>query len=416
MLTLLEGTYAEFGEFVSAISAKQGVDKIDKAVIINQLIKEVNLRRSTTVEKSSSSTNDRRVYLTKNKFKYEKSKPSLSDKKKRKCYNCGTPGHYANECRRPKSTIKQVSFGKEYAIKEKDSERICRIDEVNHTNTVENEKTKRLLDSGASTHACNSSSMFETLTPVQSSIIVGDDREVKVTGRGTVKLKLENNCEMNTLILDDVALVPDLGVNSVSTGRLESQGIVIITKNGKSELLIGNTVIGHAKRTRDNPFLYEFCNTNRDVMLRIDSNKDDWTVWHRRLGHLNGAYMSKLNESLPTKEVFCEECHLNKAKKLPHRAKSQHKINEERIAGSRNAIHSDLMGPIKSSLGGCRYVLTYICSKTEYSFVYLLKNKHEQFKFFKQFKALYEKQHETKIKELRSDNGFEYFSSEFHNF
>jgi len=39
VLTLLEGTYAEFGEFVSAISAKQGVDKIDKAVIINQLIR-----------------------------------------------------------------------------------------------------------------------------------------------------------------------------------------------------------------------------------------------------------------------------------------------------------------------------------------------------------------------------------------
>jgi len=44
------------------------------------------------------------------------------------------------------------------------------------------------------------------------------------------------------------------------------------------------------------------------------------------------------------------------------------------------------------------------------------KNKHEQFKFFKKFKAIYEKQHETKIKELRSDNGLEYFSSEFQEF
>ena len=44
------------------------------------------------------------------------------------------------------------------------------------------------------------------------------------------------------------------------------------------------------------------------------------------------------------------------------------------------------------------------------------KNEHEQFKFFKKFKAIYEKQHETKIKELRSDNGLEYFSSEFQEF
>ena len=113
----------------------------------------------------------------------------------------------------------------------------------------------------------------------------------------------------------------------------------------------------------------------------------------------------------------CEECQLGKAKKLPHREKEQQIINEERASGSRKGvIHSDLMGPVKSSLGGCQYVLTYICSQTEYSTVYLLKNKSEQFSFFKEFRAEYEKQNDVKLKELRSDNGLEYCSNEFQTY
>ena len=51
------------------------------------------------------------------------------------------------------------------------------------------------------------------------------------------------------------------------------------------------------------------------------------------------------------------------------------------------------MGPMKSkSLGGSIYVLTYIDRHTEYSYAYLLKRKSEQFSFFKDFKAMYEKQ------------------------
>ena len=74
------------------------------------------------------------------------------------------------------------------------------------------------------------------------------------------------------------------------------------------------------------------------------------------------------------------------------------------------------MGPIKASIGGCRYVLTFLCSQTEYSFVYLLKNKSEQSKYFREFKALYENKTESKVKELRSDNGLEYFSNEFQKY
>ena len=49
---------------------------------------------------------------------------------------------------------------------------------------------------------------------------------------------------MKILVLQDVALVPELTVNLVSAGRLESQGLKIITEKGKSTISSGNTFIG----------------------------------------------------------------------------------------------------------------------------------------------------------------------------
>jgi hypothetical protein len=99
--------------------------------------------------------------------------------------------------------------------------------------------------------------MCEELSKETSSIIVGDDREVAVTGRGTVKLRLQANEITNILTLNNVAMVPDLGTNLISTGRLEYQGLKIITENGISQIKLKNELVGVASRTSCNPYLYE---------------------------------------------------------------------------------------------------------------------------------------------------------------
>jgi transposase InsO family protein len=66
--------------------------------------------------------------------------------------------------------------------------------------------------------------------------------------------------------------------------------------------------------------------------------------------------------------------------------------------------------------GGKRYFMNFIDDCTRVCYVYLLKTKDEALHHFKIYKADVENQLERKVKQLRSDHGGEYFSSEFFEF
>ena len=77
-------------------------------------------------------------------------------------------------------------------------------------------------------------------------------------------------------------------------------------------------------------------------------------------------------------------------------------------------VHSDVCGPMQvPSLGGNRYVLTFIDDYTRKTWVYMLKQKSEVFEKFHHFKTLVEKQCGRYIKVLRTDRGGEHISQDF---
>ena len=65
---------------------------------------------------------------------------------------------------------------------------------------------------------------------------------------------------------------------------------------------------------------------------------------------------------------------------------------------------------------GKRYFITFIYDCSDYTYVYLMKNKSEAFDMFKLFVTEIENQFNKKIKKLRSDRGTEYDSSLFNEF
>ncbi|MCO5551421.1 hypothetical protein L7F22_004924 [Adiantum nelumboides] len=77
-------------------------------------------------------------------------------------------------------------------------------------------------------------------------------------------------------------------------------------------------------------------------------------------------------------------------------------------------IHSDVWGPSQTTfMGGAHYFLTFVDDMSRKVWVYFLKNKSEVFSYFKQFKAMVEKECGRFIKTLRSDQGGDFKSKEF---
>lgn len=107
----------------------------------------------------------------------------------------------------------------------------------------------------------------------------------------------------------------------------------------------------------------------------------------------------------------CEVCALAKQSRNPF-------SNSKRT--SKNAlelIHSDLVGPMETqSIGKAKFLLTFIDDYTRKIFVYFIHSKSDVFEKFKEFKNFVEKQRESSIKCLRTDNGTEYLSVKFDKF
>ena len=105
---------------------------------------------------------------------------------------------------------------------------------------------------------------------------------------------------------------------------------------------------------------------------------------------------------------FCEHCVFGKQTRL----RFSRSVHTTRAIF--DYVHTDLWGdaPV-TSIGGGKYLLTFVDDFSEKVWVYILKSKDEIFAHFRQWKAMVETQIERKVKYLRSDNGTEFRSGEF---
>jgi hypothetical protein len=80
-------------------------------------------------------------------------------------------------------------------------------------------------------------------------------------------------------------------------------------------------------------------------------------------------------------DTVCAGCQFGKAHQLPY------KESEHRSMTLLELIHSDIFGPVKQiSLGGMRYMVTFIDDFSRYVWVYFMEEKSETFLKFKEFK------------------------------
>ena len=140
-------------------------------------------------------------------------------------------------------------------------------------------------------------------------------------------------------------------------------------------------------------------------------------IWHHRLGHPSESIFCYLHshQHLPVsgpidKSQVYESCQLGKSKQLPFSESSRVSTSPLEL------IHSDVWTSPVPSMSGCRFYVIFVDDFNRFTWLYPIINKSEVFNYFVKFKLLVEKLFSTSIKQLQTDNGGEYTSSQFKNF
>lgn len=106
--------------------------------------------------------------------------------------------------------------------------------------------------------------------------------------------------------------------------------------------------------------------------------------------------------------MSCETCAMGKQARQPFAKSASEAKNLIEL------IHSDLCGPMETqSIGGAKYILTFVDEYSKKVFVYFLKHKSDVLGKFIEFKVMIECQTERRVKIMRTDNGGEYVNEEF---
>lgn len=355
------------------------------------------------------------------------------------CHNCGLVGHKRSECKKPvnkgteqanvtgtkeaeeDTTSTAASTNRSYAFaaqsKGLDEVKCINVDIANCLNANEENSDcfTWLVDSAASEHFISQSSMLVNIVPLENPMIikVAKKKETMIAKeKGDIIFTTEVEGIENRITISGVLLVPDLNVNLLSVGKLETSGCKIVFEKGKVTISKNNNPLAVGNRRGR---MYEVIARKPTEMISLTAETKE--IWHKRLGHPSDSSLEKL-ENLVTgitnsklDSNVCGICMQGKQCKLPH--------NQQRVRASRplQLVHSDLCGPISpESYDGRKYMMTFVDDYTHFTVVYLLQSKSEAFKYFKIYEAMSTAHFNTRLSRFRCDNGREYISTEMKNY
>ncbi|KNZ60939.1 hypothetical protein VP01_147g11 [Puccinia sorghi] len=237
-------------------------------------------------------------------------------------------------------------------------------------------KSKIILDSGASAHIFNDERFFETLE-------MGNFDEIKtgkqgatmpIRGKGKVRLVWENN----SISLDNCLFVPDIVINLISAGELDSKGCTLLAKNSSFTVTKEGRVaftgkINNGLFSVKNP---KSVGSKTPIVANVLEPKESLREIHEKFGHASIARIDHLlDESISRSErenFECKSCVLAKITRQPF------KLQSERANKPFERLHLDLIGPIKpeSSLKH-RFILTVVDNHSGYLAAFPLTNKDD---------------------------------------
>lgn len=338
-------------------------------------------------------------------------KKKVNKKKKSKaCYTCGAKDHLSPQCGKKPETDK---FGNKKPL---NAFMVCEEDDFNDTSEkamfCTSSKNVWFIDSGASRHMTPHKNILNNHKQCDiRNIVTANNARLKVNGVGNVNLRIDGH----SVEICDVLHIPELTANLLSVKRIVEKGNRVIFEGSNCNIFNQDNKL-LLKCPAENGVYRVNCDDAEKCMI-ASTDKNNVDLWHRRMGHLNFTSLCKMRDGAVIGVDFkgskgdvenCETCAMGKQ----HRSKFEHSKNESK--NLLELIHSDLMGPMENrSIGGSKYILTFIDDYSRKVFCYFLNGKDEVFDKFVKFINFVENQTERRVKILRTDNGREYLSRRF---
>lgn len=322
---------------------------------------------------------------------------SLKAVKTIRCYKCKQLGHYKNQC----------NFNKD-----KESA----VFSLFFLNTTY-KNTDWYIDSGASAHMITDEKLLTNVSfnPAMKNIVVANKVQVPVLCSGNTQITTVVDGSVFSVTVKNVLCIPNLTTNLLSVSELIRNGNQVIFEQEVCKIINHQNVLVAQAYLVNGVYRLDI---KQDCLLACSAQTTTSLLWHRRLGHINSKDLNNMKNgavegvSFPDKAEIdksqCVTCCEGKLARLPfsHRGSRCDSVLE--------VVHADVCGPMETvSLGMSKYFLLFVDDYSRMAFVYFLKSKSEAIEYFKEFKALVEKQTEKSIKVLRTDNGGEFCSSAF---
>ncbi|GBN50177.1 hypothetical protein AVEN_1957-1 [Araneus ventricosus] len=236
-----------------------------------------------------------------------------------------------------------------------------------------------------------------------------------IKGVGTVKMFFKTNGRTEFINLCNVMYSPNLRRNLMAGPIFDEGKAFFIGKNGKIDVFCkeGRKLFTEYK---ENGLYYCYPsypdkNRNNEIVDFSISSNDDLEVWHRKYCHVNPHYIfnTSYNDSvrelpnLKSKAVVREPCLLAKSKR-----RSFKPIGKMRSTKPLELLHLDVCGPLTSnSIQSHRYFLSITDDYSSNVTTFPMKRKTEVFSCFTKYQKGAERFTNSKIVNIRTDNGME---------
>ncbi|CAA7027704.1 unnamed protein product [Microthlaspi erraticum] len=328
------------------------------------------------------------------------------------CYKCHKMGHYKNEC--PEWEKKA-----NYAELEEDVLLMAYVETLK-----EEGEHMWFLDSGCSNHMCGVREWFVDFDETfRQNVKLGDDRRMMVEGRGNLRLEINGTIQL----ISSVYYVPGLKSNLMSIGQLQQKGLRIVIDEDVCEIwhkeqrrLLMRSVMSKNRLFVVLAAVKEARDTEEGCFQVTEEKMED--LWHKRLGHLSHSGMQSLVEKKMVNGLpqlshngdggLCDICMRGKQNRenIP-------KKSSWRASRALQLVHTDICGPIApTSASGKRYIINFIDDYSRKCWSFLLAEKSEALRAFKEFKVAAEREMGLSLVSLRSDRGGEYNSAAFQDY